>query len=301
LVDPVDARLPDENRMVAQFADEHPVYAHYRRTSDRSAHAISDFGSRVQWRRSALYNEMYRPRTIEEQMTFMLRTRPPTAIGVQLNRGRRGFAEHERLALDLFRPHLIEVYRTLDATARTRQALAEARSALDLLDCGAVVIDGHGHIGLANKRAWRAFATYFCDRPRRADALPDTIERWLRVEQHRAPRDVAHPNMPLVIERGGRQLIVRLLKDHAQSLLLLDERQEIIDPALLASLALTPRETEVLVWIARGKTDAEIGIILESRPKTVGKHLERIYRKIGVETRTAAAARAFETASLFRR
>src|SRR5258708_25380697 len=117
---------------------------------------------------------------IEEQMTFMLRTRPPTAIGVQLNRGRRGFAQHERLALDLFRPHLIEVYRTLDATARTRQALADARSVIDLLDCGAVVIDGTGHIGLANKRAWRAFATYFFHLPLRAHGLPHNTNRWLR-------------------------------------------------------------------------------------------------------------------------
>jgi len=55
-------------------------------------------------------------------------------------------------------------------------------------------------------------------------------------------------------------------------------------------------ENHPTIWPASLIPDAA-----ESRPKTVGKHLERIYRKIGVETRTAAAARAFETASLFRR
>ena len=45
-----------------------------------------------------------------------------------------------------------------------------------------------------------------------------------------------------------------------------------------------------LVWVAAGKTSAEIGDILGSRPRTIEKHLERIYGKLGVETRTAAAA-----------
>jgi hypothetical protein len=46
----------------------------------------------------------------------------------------------------------------------------------------------------------------------------------------------------------------------------------------------------VLTWVAEGKTNGEIGIILEMRPRTVAKHLERIFRKLGVETRTAAAS-----------
>ena len=53
--------------------------------------------------------------------------------------------------------------------------------------------------------------------------------------------------------------------------------------------SLSPREAEVLGWVAEGKTNGEIGTILRISHRTVGKHLERIYRKLGVETRTAAA------------
>lgn len=53
---------------------------------------------------------------------------------------------------------------------------------------------------------------------------------------------------------------------------------------------LTPRETEVLHWIAQGKSNKEIGQILHMECATVGKHLERIYPKLGVDNRTAAAA-----------
>jgi DNA-binding CsgD family transcriptional regulator len=54
---------------------------------------------------------------------------------------------------------------------------------------------------------------------------------------------------------------------------------------------LTPREREVLRWLAAGKTDRDIGDILGISPRTVHKHLQRIYEKLGVETRTAAVVR----------
>jgi DNA-binding CsgD family transcriptional regulator len=60
--------------------------------------------------------------------------------------------------------------------------------------------------------------------------------------------------------------------------------------------ALTPREREVLGWVAAGKTNAQIAQILGAMPRTVAKHLERIYEKLGVETRTAAAMRMVKQA-----
>ena len=57
-------------------------------------------------------------------------------------------------------------------------------------------------------------------------------------------------------------------------------------PASIA--ALTPREVDVMHWLACGKTDADIAALLAISPRTVHKHLEHIYEKLGVETRTAA-------------
>jgi len=73
------------------------------------------------------------------------------------------------------------------------------------------------------------------------------------------------------------------------------------DPAgdavrLQARLALTEREAEVLLWISYGKSNADISDVLEISPRTVQKHLERIYEKLGVETRAAAAAIAIRSA-----
>lgn len=57
---------------------------------------------------------------------------------------------------------------------------------------------------------------------------------------------------------------------------------------------LTPREAEVLIWIAQGKTNPEAAVILGIRPYTVRTHLERVFAKLGVETRHAAGLRAIE-------
>ncbi len=58
---------------------------------------------------------------------------------------------------------------------------------------------------------------------------------------------------------------------------------EALEPA-----GLTSREVEVLECVARGKTNNEVGLILQISPRTAAKHLEHIYTKLGVESRTAA-------------
>ncbi len=63
----------------------------------------------------------------------------------------------------------------------------------------------------------------------------------------------------------------------------------------LASLALTPREAEVLFWISQGKSNQDIGIILGAKTGTICKHVEHILDKLNVENRTAAAVVALET------
>ena len=64
--------------------------------------------------------------------------------------------------------------------------------------------------------------------------------------------------------------------------------------AMSLSFKLTAREAEVLYWVVKGKINRDIGEILGTSPMTVKKHLEHVYAKLGVETRTAAAAMAMQ-------
>jgi DNA-binding CsgD family transcriptional regulator len=108
--------------------------------------------------------------------------------------------------------------------------------------------------------------------------------------------DVILQGNPLVLARDGKRLVIRLVSDLDQNLLLLEEHPTTMQLQSLVPLRLSPREAEVLSWVGQGKADKEIGVILELSPRTVQKHLEHIYQKIGVKSRTAAAAKAYEIA-----
>lgn len=92
---------------------------------------------------------------------------------------------------------------------------------------------------------------------------------------------VAAPGGPLVVHpAGGDGLVFRLA----------DPDRQACPADLRKALPLTEREAEVLYWIAFGKTNREIATILNMSPRTVNKHLETVFPKLGVENRTAAAA-----------
>jgi DNA-binding response OmpR family regulator/DNA-binding CsgD family transcriptional regulator len=92
---------------------------------------------------------------------------------------------------------------------------------------------------------------------------------------------------PLTIEMlnfiDNREYLLRLTNPHKP-----DEDTQ----ALKTQFGVTGRESDVLLWIANGKTNREIGTILDMSPRTVNKHLEQIFKKLNVENRTSAAALA---------
>lgn len=88
------------------------------------------------------------------------------------------------------------------------------------------------------------------------------------------PLDVAY-----VGRLGGDEFLFRLVTTHRQS----------VESSLRAAFSLTAREGDVLKWIARGKSNRDIGEILTLSPRTVNKHLEQVYVKLGVENRASAA------------
>ncbi|MFM9835413.1 MAG: helix-turn-helix transcriptional regulator, partial [Methylophilaceae bacterium] len=100
---------------------------------------------------------------------------------------------------------------------------------------------------------------------------------------------------PLNIIQGGNRLIFTIgeNKSGEQTLVLLREESDTAQiQALMLIFNLTKRESEVLYWVIKGKTSRDIGDILETSDRTVNKHLEHVYVKMGVETRTAAASLA---------
>ena len=95
------------------------------------------------------------------------------------------------------------------------------------------------------------------------------------------------------LQLGEQTLTLRLLGQPYPGeflLRLMDEDDTLLCQDLRQQFGLTERESEVLLWLARGKSNQDIGQILTMSPRTVNKHLEQVFRKLGVENRTSAAA-----------
>ncbi|MEO6271581.1 MAG: response regulator [Rhodoferax sp.] len=172
-----------------------------------------------------------------------------------------------------------EVLARLATHVRNAQATRLAREAVDVAGMGAVVLDGQGRV------AWRSpQATRWLDGAFGADDL-EAGATWL--QSTTAAAEVWMP-MP-----GGRRLVSRHMGQSGFSettLLLLMAPADAAAHPRQPEVPLTPRETEVLSWLAKGKTNRDIADILGMSPRTVNKHLEHIFEKLGVETRSAATA-----------
>lgn len=120
------------------------------------------------------------------------------------------------------------------------------------------------------------------------DRLPWEVVDWLG-----SAIDGETGSLPAQFTRkSGDRIEFRLLERAPDSeilLRLLDCEQGSDEERLADSFGLTLREAEVLLWITHGKSNKEIAEILNMSPRTVNKHLEQIFNKLGVENRTAAA------------
>jgi DNA-binding CsgD family transcriptional regulator len=269
-----------------------PLFRAYRR-GQGSAVKNSDFLTRAKFRRLPLYDEFFRPVGVEHQMVKGLPGRPGLITGIALFRRSRDFTEGNRVMLNLLRPHLNEAYQAGRLLTEMREELDLWRRGFEHIDRGLIAVDAGGRIRLMTARARQWIADYF-GRTRNGE-LPDALRRWIEYDAAllAGSSALATPRAPLIAERDGHRLDIRMVFDGDQRLLLLDEqRTEPIAAETLERLGLSRRQTEVLVWIAEGKTNGEIATILGMSERTVEKHVQHILERLGVETRTAAAARA---------
>lgn len=174
-----------------------------------------------------------------------------------------------------------EVLARLATHVRNAHATRQAREAMDIAGLGVVVLDNQGRIAWRSPQAWHWLQEAFAGEPPDANAA----SVWLQQAGEVGSQAVVLPD--------GRQLLARAMGSSglAETMLLLSHTAaEDASTRRLQNITLTRRETEVLSWLSKGKTNRDIADILGMSPRTVNKHLEHIFEKLGVETRTAAAA-----------
>ncbi|MEG4810593.1 LuxR family transcriptional regulator [Microcoleus sp. F8-D3] len=166
---------------------------------------------------------------------------------------------------------------------------------------GVIVVEIAGQVQFITQRAEQLLNQYFLSRA--PHSLPELLQHWFKQQISRLTfnGDIPSSCLPFYIQQAGRQLIVRLIPDPIgeQYLLLLEEEElQSFSISTLESLGLTKREAEVLFWITKDKSNAGIAKILGCREGTVRKHLEHLYEKLSVQTRTAAVMVALEKLGL---
>lgn len=171
-----------------------------------------------------------------------------------------------------------EVLARIATHVRNARAARLAREAVDVGGMGAVVLDVQGRIAWRSPQATRWLEGAF------GAAAGGEAATWLAAVV--AGGEAERP-MP-----DGTRLVARHMGagSFSETMLLLRRGPAGAAAPRGLSAALTPRESEVLSWLAKGKTNRDIADILGMSPRTVNKHLEHIYEKLGVETRTAAVA-----------
>lgn len=172
-----------------------------------------------------------------------------------------------------------EVIVRMATHVRNAQATRLARDAVDIAGLGAVLLDNQGRV------AWRSpQATRWLDSAFGAGDAPESAA-WLQ------SATVIGEVTTRMLDQSS--LVARHMGPSgiSESMLLL---QRVPTNAVTRNrspeVSLTPRETEVLSWLAKGKTNRDIADILGMSHRTVNKHLEHIFEKLGVETRSAATA-----------
>ena len=174
-----------------------------------------------------------------------------------------------------------EVLARLATHLRNAHVSRLAREAVDVAGLGVLLLDTQGRVAWRSPQATRWLQQALGPQP------DDVVQRlWLQRVMSQGEALAPLPD--------GSQLQARHLGQAGpgEIMVLLRRIAAAPDPAhrRLSVAALTPRETEVLSWLAKGKTNRDIADILGMSPRTVNKHLEHIFEKLGVETRTAAAA-----------
>jgi len=176
-----------------------------------------------------------------------------------------------------------EVLARIAAHVNTARLMNQARSALDAFGNAMLAVTPHD-----GRIVWQT------------PLARQWMQRWFDADDGVAPPQLAAwlattPAQPLTVIRGAARLVFTAadVRSPEQWMIVLREESDTARvQALVALFRLTQREGEVLHWVIQGKTNRDIGDILGMSPRTVNKHLEHVFEKLGVETRTAAATLA---------
>lgn len=251
---------------------------------------ITDLMHAEDFQRTNIYNEFYKRVGVTNQLVAPMTISDDFFMSCSINTIREDFSDRDKLILTLIAPHFANAIRNSFAYQRLH-------SALEAEESGIIAVNAKGKPLFISEFARRLLQKYFAGEKRENDLLPEQLVSWIKqIESAIKTKVFKLPLAPLKIENPKGVLTIRFMYNSVtrEKTLLLEE-QKTLSWEALKKFSLTKRETETLFWIMQGKTDDTIGALLNISLRTVHKHVENIYTKLGVETRTGAMLRVFES------
>lgn len=283
--------------MLTRYVHQHPIVMHFQHAKAESAQMFTDFVPMRTFQKTALFNEFYRPLKIPYLLSMAVKASSDLTITVSRHQDTREFREKNRTIFNVLRPHLRQALENAMAFTRMQKQLAVMNEVMEEAQQALISVIENERIRFITPYAQRLLKQYGLQTRSDSNWLPPRLRDWLTHCQRQLDRsdDVPSGLQPLLIQGASGCLTIRLIVRGSQYLLILEERGTASVAKDFAAIGLSTRESEILGWVAQGKTNPEISMILGISPRTVQKHLERVYIKLGVENRTAAAAMATGT------
>jgi DNA-binding NarL/FixJ family response regulator len=308
------------------YFQQHPVLNHHLRTNDWSAFKCSDFLTEREYHRcDALYEYVYATAAIEDFFVFSIPDAAATPsprswslqsvicepdslarvqqliqqnqslgnLGILLNRHQRDFTEHDRNLLNLIRPHMYYAYRNLQQWATLQSQIDQLTELNEFI--GIIILSTDSQIQKITDRAARLLEQYFAIEWTNRQYLPESLQQYCQqsIAQLFQP-DLDTATLPILEQfQPNSRLVVRLISPPPTAEVILTLEEYVTSSLRIdsfRSIGLTKRESQTLFYLVEGLTNKAIAQQLNCQPDTVRKHLENLYRKLGVGDRTQAIA-----------
>jgi DNA-binding CsgD family transcriptional regulator len=271
------------------------------------AHQLSVFSIRESWYDKALFTYLLTKVPFADHMMLLINDSEAHALldddqdcgCLYFYRNWDEWTERDRIILDWLKPHITQAYQSVITFSRLNQQVAQWQEMFDY--AGVILLNEQGYIQRMSAQA-ASWLMDYCPTFMASRQLPEPLHTWFLSQILTLNRQVnvlslnQSPSTPLSIRQENRQLTIHCNAnlEKRQYIMLLTEEQTTSLRLAFQRLGLTTREAEVLFWVSQGQDNKAIALQMAINVSTVRKHLENIYQKLQVSSRTAAVTRSLE-------
>lgn len=283
----------DQLATALKYSHQSPFSSYYLATQDASWKMLTDFMPTEDFQKLDFYQLACAPLGINQLVGGMLAMVDGAAHVVVIHRTHQAFTECERDILNALHPHLVTSYLNALFVSRANRSITELKAVMETAPGAYGYFNRDGTLAWLQPRAQEWLLGFFPDETKTTGNLPQSISALVQasLQEGGGPKSLSQANPTELLN------VFLSLSAMGGWILRLERKPHKSPPRFRPLPQLSPRENEVLHWMAEGKRNAEIAAILKISPRTVEKQVHSILTKFEVENRASAIVLAMELAA----